>query len=201
MTHPIPQPRRFPFFGNITSIDRTAPTKSLLLLAEQYGEIYRLDLLGASRKRHSRRRLELLWPFKGRQLVVVNGYNLLNELCDDKRFPKLVSGAVKEISALVHDGLFTYVTAPSLNLNTLLDTHPGPIPETRTGGLPVCPSFRHHPNGPWLTLVTDRLLMPVFGTGAIRDMFPAMEDIVSQLVTKWERYVPATSVEERGLRS
>ena len=30
--------------------------------------------------------------------------------------------------------------------------------------------------------------MPVFGTGAIRDMFPAMEDIVSQLVTKWERF-------------
>ena len=31
--------------------------------------------------------------------------------------------------------------------------------------------------------------MPVFGTVAIRDMFPAMEDIVSQLVTKWERFV------------
>ena len=30
--------------------------------------------------------------------------------------------------------------------------------------------------------------MPVFGTGAIRDMFPAMEDVVSQLVTKWERF-------------
>ena len=47
--------------------------------------------------------------FLGRQLVVVNSYNLLNELCDDKRFPKLASGAVKEIAALVHDGLFTYV--------------------------------------------------------------------------------------------
>ena len=46
--------------------------------------------------------------FLGRQLVVVNSYNLLNELCDDKRFPKLASGAVKEIAALVHDGLFTY---------------------------------------------------------------------------------------------
>ena len=47
-------------------------------------------------------------PFLGRQLVVINSHNLLNELCDDKRFPKLVTGAVKEISALVHDGLFTY---------------------------------------------------------------------------------------------
>ena len=34
--------------------------------------------------------------------------------------------------------------------------------------------------------------MPVFGTGAIRDMFPAMEDIVSQLVIKWERFATFT---------
>ena len=30
--------------------------------------------------------------------------------------------------------------------------------------------------------------MPVFGATAIRDMFPAMEDVISQLVAKWERY-------------
>jgi cytochrome P450 len=35
----------------------------------------------------------------------------------------------------------------------------------------------------------DRLLMPVFGAAAIRDMFPAMEDVISQLVAKWERSV------------
>ena len=51
---------------------------------------------------------DALCLFLGRQLVVVNSNNLLSELCDDKRFPKLVSGAVKEISVLVHDGLFTY---------------------------------------------------------------------------------------------
>lgn len=38
-----------------------------------------------------------------------------------------------------------------------------------------------------LTGSLDRLLMPVFGAAAIRDMFPAMEDIISQLVMKWER--------------
>ena len=47
---------------------------------------------------------------KGQQLVIVSSYDLLNELCDDQGFPKLVSRALKEISALVHDGLFTYVT-------------------------------------------------------------------------------------------
>lgn len=31
--------------------------------------------------------------------------------------------------------------------------------------------------------------MPVFGAAAIREMFPAMEDVISQLVAKWERYV------------
>ena len=57
MAQPIPQPPRIPFFGNITSIDRAAPTQSLLLLAEQYGEIYRLDLLGTSDQGHQRRRI------------------------------------------------------------------------------------------------------------------------------------------------
>ena len=32
--------------------------------------------------------------------------------------------------------------------------------------------------------------MPAFGTGPVRDMFPATEDIVSQLVAKWERFAP-----------
>ena len=35
----------------------------------------------------------------------------------------------------------------------------------------------------------DRLLMPVFGTATIREMFPAMEDVISQLVAKWERWI------------
>lgn len=32
------------------------------------------------------------------------------------------------------------------------------------------------------------ILMPVFGPAAIRNWFPAMTDIASQLVTKWERF-------------
>lgn len=33
----------------------------------------------------------------------------------------------------------------------------------------------------------DRLLMPAFGTASIRDMFPDMLDLASQLVLKWQR--------------
>jgi cytochrome P450/NADPH-cytochrome P450 reductase len=124
----------------------------------------------------------------GRQLVVVNSYSLLNELCNDKRFPKLVTGAVKEISALVHDGLFTYVRCGPSHSATSIDIHPGPTPQTRIGASPVRPPSRLYLNSDPLIHFTDRLLMPVFGTAAIRDMFPAMEDIVSQLVTKWERF-------------
>jgi len=47
MTHPIPQPRRIPFLGNLASINREAPTNSYMLLYQQYGEIFRLDLVGA----------------------------------------------------------------------------------------------------------------------------------------------------------
>ena len=47
MTHPIPQPRKIPFLGNLTSIDKEAPTNSFMLLYQQYGEIFRLDLIGA----------------------------------------------------------------------------------------------------------------------------------------------------------
>lgn len=36
---------------------------------------------------------------------------------------------------------------------------------------------------------TDRILMPAFGTAAIREMFDDMYDIASQLILKWERLV------------
>ena len=75
-----------------------------------------------------------------------------------------------------------------LNLTEPIDICVAPIQLTRTGASPVCSSFFLHLDSDRSTHLTDRLLMPVFGTGAIRDMFPAMEDIVSQLVTKWERF-------------
>lgn len=83
----------------------------------------------------------LRYLLKGRQMVVVSSHSLLTELCDDKRFPKLVSGAVKEISALVHDGLFTYVAFALIDLTIRLDIHLGPTRETKIGGSLVCLSF------------------------------------------------------------
>ena len=78
---------------------------------------------------------------------------------------------------------------PDLNLTKSTDICIAPTPQTRTGVSPVRSSSCLYLDNDQSIHSTDRLLMPVFGTGAIRDMFPAMEDIVSQLVTKWERFV------------
>ena len=36
--------------------------------------------------------------------------------------------------------------------------------------------------------------MPAFGTASIREMFPDMLDLASQLVLKWERYALDTAI-------
>lgn len=47
MTTPIPSPPSVPFLGHTQSLDRDVPLHSYHLLSKQYGEIYRLDLVGA----------------------------------------------------------------------------------------------------------------------------------------------------------
>ncbi|ESK91468.1 cytochrome p450 [Moniliophthora roreri MCA 2997] len=88
MTTPIPQPPSIPFVGNITSIDKEVPINGFMLLAKQYGEIYQLNILG-------------------RTVVHLNTHALINEVSDDKRFKKLVGGALFNVRKLVGDGLFT----------------------------------------------------------------------------------------------
>lgn len=52
------------------------------------GEIYRLNLAG-------------------RSVVPVSSYDLVNELCDEKRFKKDIRGVLYQVREGVHDGLFT----------------------------------------------------------------------------------------------
>lgn len=52
------------------------------------GEIYKLNLAGADK-------------------LFISSVALLNEVCDEKRFTKAVSGALEEIRNGVQDGLFT----------------------------------------------------------------------------------------------
>ncbi|KAM0548780.1 hypothetical protein ACHAPJ_009776 [Fusarium lateritium] len=84
----IPTPSGLPLLGNITSIDPEFPLGSMVSLAEQHGEIYRLR-------------------FPGRTVVIVSNQALVNETCNEKRFKKSVNSALTEIREGVHDGLFT----------------------------------------------------------------------------------------------
>ncbi|KAI0805975.1 cytochrome P450 [Irpex lacteus] len=135
MTTPIPTPPAVPLLGHATQLDRETPLLSFDLLADQYGEIYQLNLLG-------------------RNPIMINSAALMEEVSDDKRFYKTVTSGTFEVRSAVGDGLFT--------------------------------AQRDEPN--WA--IAHRLLMPAFGTAAIREMFDDMVDIASQLVLKWDRFGP-----------
>ncbi|KAI0441099.1 cytochrome P450 [Xylaria telfairii] len=88
MSQPIPQPPGLPLLGNIKDIDPNNTWKSLKKLAEKYGEIFQIKVLGKT-------------------IVFVAGAALAEELCDEKRFRKYVGGPIVEVRALVNDSLFT----------------------------------------------------------------------------------------------
>lgn len=85
---PIPHPPKKPVVGNMLSLDSTAPVQHLARLAKELGPIFWLDMMGAP-------------------LVIVSGYDLVNELSDEKRFDKAVRGALRRVRAVGGDGLFT----------------------------------------------------------------------------------------------
>ena len=89
---PIPHPPTKPVVGNMLSLDSTAPVQNLARLAKELGPIFWLDMMGAP-------------------LVIVSGYDLVNELSDEKRFDKAVRGPLRRVRAVAGDGLFTADTS------------------------------------------------------------------------------------------
>ncbi|KAI1250986.1 hypothetical protein MGN70_008047 [Eutypa lata] len=88
MTTPIPQPPGIPLLGNIFDVNPSNSWASFKTLAEKYGEIFQITILGKT-------------------LVFVAGAALAEELCDERRFRKFVGGPIVEIRYAVHDSLFT----------------------------------------------------------------------------------------------
>ncbi|KAL0933764.1 Bifunctional P-450/NADPH-P450 reductase 1 [Colletotrichum truncatum] len=88
MATPIPQPPGLPILGNIFTLDSNNLWPCLKTLAEKHGEIFQVKILNKT-------------------IVFVAGAALAEELCDEKRFRKLVSGPIKEIRYSVNDALFT----------------------------------------------------------------------------------------------
>lgn len=87
----IPQPPAKPLLGNLPAMNLSTPVQGLISLAREYGPIFRLTL-------------------PGRDLVVVSGFELVDELCDEKRFDKNVWKPLRNVRAFGGDGLFTAQT-------------------------------------------------------------------------------------------
>ncbi|KAK3345834.1 cytochrome P450 [Lasiosphaeria hispida] len=88
MSTPIPQPPGVPLLGNIFDVDPSNTWWSLKTLAEKYGEIFQIGVLG-------------------HKIVFIASAALAEEICDEKRFRKYVGGPIVEIRYSVHDSLFT----------------------------------------------------------------------------------------------
>jgi len=85
---PIPHPPKKPVVGNMLSLDSAAPVQDLVRKSKELGPIFWLDMMG-------------------QPIVIVGGFDLVNELSDEKRFDKAVRGALRRVRAIGGDGLFT----------------------------------------------------------------------------------------------
>src|SRR5687768_14298498 len=91
---PIPHPPGHMFVGNMFDVDAEHPMDSLMQLAREYGPIYRLDAPG------------------GNARLIVSGVELVDELCDESRFDKMLGPGLRVLqSSRIGKGLFTSWTA------------------------------------------------------------------------------------------
>ncbi|TVY52167.1 Bifunctional cytochrome P450/NADPH--P450 reductase [Lachnellula cervina] len=88
MPQPIPGPPALPVLGNAYDLDPVNTMESLNRLADTYGEIFKLNLGGVDK-------------------LYISSQSLMNEVCDEKRFTKLVTGGLEQIRNGIGDGLFT----------------------------------------------------------------------------------------------
>src|ERR671917_2729714 len=86
---PIPQPPGYPVVGNVLDlIGEETPIQGLMKLARQYGPIFRLRTPQGS-------------------VIVVSGFDLVNEISDEKRFDKFLGPGLRMARTVAGDGLFT----------------------------------------------------------------------------------------------
>src|SRR3954452_4319656 len=89
---PIPQPRPRPLVGNLPDLDAEKGIFGLMELAREHGRIYRLEVPGT-------------------ELLVVSSQELVDELCDERRFDKKLHNPLRNVRDFAGDGLFTAETA------------------------------------------------------------------------------------------
>src|SRR4051794_3721428 len=74
---PIPHPPGHLLIGNLFDLDTSHPLESLSGLAREYGPIFQLQLPGSGPR------------------VIVSGHALVDELCDESRFDKMLGPGLK----------------------------------------------------------------------------------------------------------
>jgi cytochrome P450/NADPH-cytochrome P450 reductase len=84
----IPGPPGLPLIGNVSDINADNPVESLCRLSAKYGPIFKFSLAGSER-------------------VVIGSQALMNEVCDEDRFTKIVAAALEQVRHGAADGLFT----------------------------------------------------------------------------------------------
>jgi len=84
----IPSPRGLPLVGNLFDINDEVPTRALERLADQYGPIFKIRILGTEK-------------------IVVANHELFEELCDETRFCKATGGGLANLNRGGPPGLFT----------------------------------------------------------------------------------------------
>ena len=106
MSTQIPTPPSVPFLGHINTLDKEVPIRSIRLLAQQYGEIFQLSVLG---EHLTLGVVDALAHFDvlGDKRLFVNSYDLLNEISDETRFRKNINANLMQVRNAIKDGLFT----------------------------------------------------------------------------------------------
>ncbi|RKL19585.1 Bifunctional cytochrome P450/NADPH--P450 reductase [Fusarium proliferatum] len=85
---PIPGPKPLPVLGNILDVDINDSHQSVIEIGQKFGPIFSLT-------------------FGGRPESYITTSELTEELCDETRFCKMVTGGIDKLKPAVGDGLFT----------------------------------------------------------------------------------------------
>ncbi|KAF2690981.1 NADPH-cytochrome P450 reductase-like protein [Lentithecium fluviatile CBS 122367] len=86
-TEPIPGPPGLPIVGNLADIDAENPLQSFERLTDIYGPIWKFYLAG--------------------DRIVVASQSLMDEVCNEDRFSKIIAASLGQVRNGTHDGLFT----------------------------------------------------------------------------------------------
>jgi len=82
------RPPSLPGLGNLHLVLGTTPIQSFIRLMDEYGPVFKFRKLGED-------------------MIFVGSQEIVNELCDERRFEKDLSSILRTLQAVVGDGLFT----------------------------------------------------------------------------------------------